>query len=372
MTNTNSGVELSLAKKLGQKSIQNKIKDFLVKKDNSKPWVVEIDPTTACNLACHGCISANLLNQGGFKRERIKELAREFVRAGVKAAILIGGGEPMAHPEFGTIVDYFYENDIHVGVTTNGMLINKYLSSLANHTKWVRVSIDAGSEEVFQSYRPHISGKSQFKSIISQMESLSKRKKGKLGYSFVILTKQDKSGNFLDTNAVDISKAAKIAKDIGCNYFEVKPSFDTTHFLAETFKIEREIVKKELDKAKKLSDNNFSVISPVTISDAIEGNTTQKKDYKRCLVAGLRTVISPSGVYVCPYHRGNANFKIGDPNNESFAEIWSGEKRKKIMSELDPSKHCRFHCIRHDTNLILEDIDKGKKIKETLDYDRFL
>ena len=28
--------------------------------------VVELDPTTACNLACHDCISANLLNQGGF------------------------------------------------------------------------------------------------------------------------------------------------------------------------------------------------------------------------------------------------------------------------------------------------------------------
>ena len=287
MINNSTGAELSLAKKLSQTSIQNKIRQLLAKKSDTKPWVVELDPTTACNLACHGCISANLLNQGGFKRDRIKELAKEFSKAGVKAAILIGGGEPMAHPEFGTIVDYFYENDIHVGVTTNGMLIKKYEKSLANHTKWVRVSIDAGSEEVFQEYRPHLSGKSQFKSIISQMESLSKIRKGKLGYSFVILTKHDKNGKYLDTNAKDISKAAKVAKDIGCNYFEVKPSFDTTHFLSETFKTEREIVKNELEKAKKLADKNFSVISPVTISDAIEGNTTQKKEYKRCLVAGL-------------------------------------------------------------------------------------
>ena len=42
-------------------------------KGSSRPWVIELDPTTACNLACHGCISASLLNQGGFKRERIKE-----------------------------------------------------------------------------------------------------------------------------------------------------------------------------------------------------------------------------------------------------------------------------------------------------------
>ena len=32
---------------------------------------------------------------------------------------------------------------------------DKYLDSLAYRTKWVRISVDAGSEEVFQEYRPH-------------------------------------------------------------------------------------------------------------------------------------------------------------------------------------------------------------------------
>ena len=86
-------------------------------------------------------------------------MAKEFKELGVKAVVLIGGGEPMAHPEFGTIVDYFYENDIHVGVTSNGTLIDKYFDSLAYRTKWVRISVDAGCEEVFQQYRPHVKWK---------------------------------------------------------------------------------------------------------------------------------------------------------------------------------------------------------------------
>ena len=102
---------LNLHEKLFQESVINRLKENKVSK-NPKPWVIELDPTTACNLACHGCISANLLNQGGFKRERLKDLAKEFYDIGVKAVVLIGGGEPMAHPEFGTIVDYFYEHDI--------------------------------------------------------------------------------------------------------------------------------------------------------------------------------------------------------------------------------------------------------------------
>ena len=55
---------LSLVSKLDQDNVQERIKDLFLKKEN-RPWVIELDPTTACNLACHDCISANLLNQGG-------------------------------------------------------------------------------------------------------------------------------------------------------------------------------------------------------------------------------------------------------------------------------------------------------------------
>ena len=55
---------LNLEKKIFQKDIVNRLKENSC--NASKPWVVELDPTTACNLACHGCISANH-NQGGFK-----------------------------------------------------------------------------------------------------------------------------------------------------------------------------------------------------------------------------------------------------------------------------------------------------------------
>ena len=68
---------LSLSDKVLQSSFLDRFEEFLDKKE-SRPWVIELDPTTACNLACHGCISASLLNQGGFKRERIKEMAKEF------------------------------------------------------------------------------------------------------------------------------------------------------------------------------------------------------------------------------------------------------------------------------------------------------
>ncbi len=371
---------LSLEDKARQISFQNRFESFLDNKNGlSNPWVVELDPTTACNLACHGCISASLLNQGGFKRERIKEMAKEFSDIGVKAVVLIGGGEPMAHPEFGTLVDYFYKNDIHVGVTSNGTLIHKYLHSLAHHTKWVRISVDAGCEEVFQQYRPHASGKSQFNKVIDGMRKLSESRTTKLGFSFLVLekvgsdrTRSEEGKNYVETNATDIYKAAQLAKDIGCDYFEVKPSFDPFHFLNDTSNLMAEIIKEELKKSNHLIDDKFKIISPYTLDRTLEGEKIQEKKYSRCLTAEMRTVVSPSGVYVCPYHRGNKNLQIGDANVESFKEIWEGKTRKEIMEKLDPRKHCQFHCIRHNTNILLEKIASGEKVEKISDYDRFM
>tara|TARA_B100000686_G_C16798760_1_gene984358 strand:+ start:4027 stop:5139 length:1113 start_codon:yes stop_codon:yes gene_type:complete len=364
--------ELTLQDKLNQKVVRSRIAELIENNGKSvSPWVIELDPTTACNLACHDCISANLLNQGGFDRDRIKDMAREFKDFGIKAVVLIGGGEPMAHPEFGTLVDYFYECGIHVGVTSNGTLIRKNLDSLAKRTKWVRISVDAGSPEIFQKYRPHRSGKSQFNSVIEQMKELSEIKTGKLGYSFLVLS-MNSEDNEPETNAIDIQNAANIAKDIGCDYFEVKPSFDMMHFLNTQSEYVNNTVDEQLKNIKKLEDDKFVIISPYTLKESLTGNSNQTKLYKRCLTAEMRTVVTPSGTYVCPYHRGNLNMKIGDSNKDSIKEIWNSKKRKQVMDKLDPTKHCTFHCIRHNSNLVLEKYLEGDQFEVVDDYDLFI
>ena len=163
-----------------------------------------------------------------------------------------------------------------------------------------------------------------------------------------------------------------MAKDIGCDYFEVKPSFDPFHYLNETSGLMANIIQEELKKCASLEDEKFKIISPYTLERTIKGEKIQEKKYSDCKTAEMRTVLSPSGAYVCPYHRGNKNLQIGDPNTESFKEIWYGKTRKEIMEKLDPRKHCQFHCIRHETNELLDEIATGKKVKKIPDYDRFM
>ena len=368
----NPGRELTLEGKLNQHSVRERVRDYFAGRTQA-PWVVELDPTTACNLACHDCISANLLNQGGFERERLKELAREFKAIGVRAVVLIGGGEPMAHPEFGNIVSYFHDNDIHVGVTANGTLIERYLDVLAQKTKWVRISVDAGSDEVFKEFRPAPNGKSMWPVVMEGMRKLGQVKQGKLGYSFLVLSKCDSDGKLLSSNVSDIAKAAHVAKELGCDYFEVKPSFDMMHFLVNHSATVHDVVAQQLSEVRHLEDENFKIISPYTLNESLEGSTVQQKEYTRCLTSELRTVVSPSGVYVCPYHRGNLNMRIGDANKQTIQFIWGSEKRKAVMRRVNPSIHCGFHCIRHRSNQVLEKwAAEGVPDDDIDDYDLFM
>ena len=62
---------------------------------------------------------------------------------------------------------------------------------------------------------------------------------------------------------------------------------------------------------------------------SIKGVTEkQYKDYNVCPATYLRTLITPKGIFVCPYWRAKSKFMLGDVNKTSFKEVWRGKKRK--------------------------------------------
>jgi hypothetical protein len=204
------------------------------------------------------------------------------------------------------------------------------------------------------------------------MANLAKVKTGLLGYSFLLLSKFSTSGELVSTNSTDIAKAAVLARDIGCDYFEVKPAFDLMHYLQKQDNEVVRIVNGQLDEIRDLVTDKFKVIAPTTLEEALSGSEGQPKNYKSCPTTNLRTVVTPSGVYACPYHRGNLQMKIGDAVTTSFVEIWKGKRRSDVMTNLNPSKHCGFHCIRHESNLFLFELENGTLPSPVDDYDRFI
>ena len=378
---------LKIKDKLSQRSVQDYIKSIDWENTSHAPFVVEFDPTSNCNLACPDCISGSLLNQGQIERDRIKQLTQEMIDAGVKAVILIGGGEPMMHPDIGWVMETLGKAKVQIGITTNGLYLKKYLRETVEYANWVRVSMDAGTSETFQRIRPSPSGKSLFNVAIRNMEMYAKVKKGILGYSFMIFSE----GNYgfkgtpivsaenkfamteIKTNTHEIYKAAKLAKEIGCDYFEVKPMYDVNHFSVLQKDSIADIVEEQLDKVKSLTDDNFKVIEALKLRATLHGDSNlEPKEYTRCTIAHMRTLVTSSGSYVCPYFRGVGHKEIGNINTTSFEEMWKGEKRMNIMKNLNPSKDCPMHCIRHESNLYIENGLKNGFPKSVDDFDFFI
>jgi MoaA/NifB/PqqE/SkfB family radical SAM enzyme len=359
---------LDLQSKLEQRSVVKFLKSVDWHTSSHSPFVVELDPTSMCNLACPDCISGSLLNKDEIPSERLLNLTNEMIDAGVKAVILIGGGEPMMHPAIGEVIRRLGEADVRIGITTNGLYLRKYLDVTAEYSSWVRVSMDAGTDATFNRIRPSKTGKSLFASAVKNMESFARVKRGKLGYSFMIFNEGEfgfkgipiKTNALNDlrhikTNVHEIYTAAKLARDIGCDYFEIKPMYDVNHYaIMQPAELTR-IVDEQVALAKELETPDFKILEATKLWASLHGESNlEPKEYQRCAVAQARTLVTPSGVYVCPYFRGTEHKKIGDIQTQSFSHMWHGQQRKMVIDKLDPSRDCSMHCIRHESNQTIE------------------
>ncbi|WP_246561897.1 radical SAM protein [Streptomyces roseirectus] len=346
---------LDLVGKLYQRSIHPSVRQVASGKRLSSPLVVDLDPTTVCDLACPECISSQVLHHGQIGQDRIVKLAHELAESDVRAVILIGGGEPLLHRAIGQIIEVLHEAGIKLGLVTNGTQINRHLDRLAECLSWVRVSIDAGSADTYQLFRPSRGKRSAFPQVIENMRQLAERKRGRLGYSFLLMQRFDDDGKVTESNYDEVYRAGVLAREIGCDYFEVKAMLDMDHYTVNQRAEDVEAVEDQIKRLRELESDTFHVLHSSNWQ-AVRRDTdpVQPKDYHHCSIAELRTTVTPTGVFVCPYHRGNPKGRIGDISQTGFAELWASAD----TSVIDPSQDCQFVCARHGSNLEIAHIGR--------------
>lgn len=346
------------------KLLSNNYKSWLYDYSLNKktyPLIIELDPTSSCMFSCPECINADITNsRSAFSTEELKNLINDFSKIGVKGVIFIGGGEPLFHPGIGQAIKLCYEKCINVGITTNGLLIDKYISEIAEFANWTRVSVDASNPESFLRVRPNKYSNS-FDKIINNMYKLSKIKKGLLGFSFLLIEQKDFS------NLDELYDAAKLAREIGCDYFEFKPMVDNNHFLIEYSSDFVQKLKVEIERITELQTTSFKIIAPKAIYKYFESSLEQPKNYKECPIAKLRTLITPYGIFPCPYKRGNEKFNMGEVQS-SFIDTWENQNTQTILKSLDPSIDCRFNCIRNELNIFLLSINQNPSLLDKLKF----
>lgn len=123
-------------------------------KMRSYPLIVQIEPTTFCNLRCKMCINAA-------PRAQSKHLTLdEFIRIidcmpFLRKISLVGAGEPLLNPELFDIISYAKSRDILIGFTTNGMLLDERAGRkiIGERVDWLNISIDSADKVEFEAIR---------------------------------------------------------------------------------------------------------------------------------------------------------------------------------------------------------------------------
>lgn len=345
--------------KMLQPGAKSRVQEYVEREKTSGPLIVELDPTSACNFRCQECISYDLLNKGQIAPIRTLEMIGEFANAGVKGIIFIGGGEPLAQKGMPAPIIYAHELGISVGLTTNGSLIDRYINEIAMCAAWTRVSVDAATQETFSVFRPSKIPRS-FEKVTNNIKNLAQKKQGILGYSFLLIERQ-LDGEQTVTNCHEVYDAALLARDLGCDYFEYKPTVDQHHNLIPFSEKVRQDLSEQLPALLKLNTAKFQVIAPKSIDHLLNPvSSRQLKEYTTYPTLELRTVVTPKGIYPCPYKRGYEDKKIGE-SNVRFDEYWRSEERTELAKKVNPSVDCPFYCIRHQANIVLHMLSTAHK-----------
>lgn len=340
-------VRLEFTGKLATPSVRARANEVLRGAKATGPAILELDPTSNCDFECPSCISEGVLRTGSFTRERLNELADEIRDLGVLGVILIGGGEPLMHRGTPALIESLAGFGIEVGLVTNGSQLARHSRVIRDMCSWVRVSMDAATADTFQRLRPAPSKTFLFPGVTQAIREVARRpRKVQVGYSFVVHQDlPDRMGNLQETR-----DAIALAKELGCDYIELKGEMENTHKLRPLPAAVRDSLQDQIAQGRALASPTFSIEVNSGLEAQLRGDPDlgQPKLYTFCPVASLRTTVTASGCYTCSYHRGNSNHRIGDPQRESLDSIWANRR-----SVVNPSLDCGFHCARHELNLQL-------------------
>jgi len=336
------------------------------------PISINLDLTSACNFSCPFCVDSKLINAGkSLTSEEVKKTIDTLHSHGLLSVILIGGGEPTLHKDFGEIVRYIKSKKLQIGIVTNGSRLEKIeaIVEALKEKDWIRISIDAAGEEVFQDI--HLpKTRVTLNGILEKARKVKKKNPAvSLGYSFVIVWEGvEINGKRLHPNMDEMARSVERAREFSFDYISFKPClvrFNESQretLLKNVGKTkERDIIdqiKRHLQEARHLAGDQVKILESSNLKAMLNQETDQiKRQPKRCHIQFFRTVVTPFGIFHCPAFRGVEEARIGEAGGyQSEANFRESllTTAKSIMT-FDAEEECKeVGCFYNRSNWWLE------------------
>ena len=310
------------------------------------PLHVEIDISNICNQNCSFCNCAEYLNNSKdiLETKKIKEVISEFESLGVKATNFTGGGEPFAHKDFYEILEHAANQNLDIGLLTNGSLIrSERIPELRKNLLWIRFSINGGNRESYLK----IHGKDHFDMVFDNVKMLSEDDTDELNIGVKMVIS--------DYNIDSVLDFIKKYVDLNINYIQLSPD----QYMKDMSWWRSEKVQSIFDKAKQIVRDNNPKMKLLT---------AQFNDFrefinvpKRCYGHFYTKVITAKGnVGFCQYKRDELEWSIGNIYENTFKEILDGDKVKKLSETTRPS-NCGTYCKKMGINMKIHNLANPPK-----------
>jgi radical SAM protein with 4Fe4S-binding SPASM domain len=287
------------------------------------PGVMEIEPTTSCNLRCPQCPSGlreftrntGMLDLPLFKKV-IDELHPELIYL-----LLYFQGEPFLNKQFLEFVKYAAQKNIYTATSSNAHYFTDEMAKATVQSGLDRliISIDGTTQETYGKYR--VGG--NIEKVIAGTRNLLKWKQ-ELGLKTPHIIWQFIA---FKHNEHQLPEIKKLAKEIGVNELGIKTAQIYDYQTSETF----------------IPDNES--LSRYTKTET--GYQPKNKLLNDCWKMWKGSVITWDGMVVPCCFDKDAAHRFGDVSNQSFKDVWRSEPynqfRKAVMhsrKEIDICSNC--------------------------------
>lgn len=316
------------------------------------PVSVEISPTQICNQKCRFCYTHGRVTSGEMLRDdTLINSVTQLADAGVQTVYMQGTGEPLLHKSLGRAIEAGGERNLSIALNTNGVLLNAKLQErILEHLFLIRFSVLDCDPQRYAYW--HGCSEKQWESLTENIKN-AVRLRNNLGLKLALLGTVYIQENSLEST-YDI---IKYCKELGIDYIIVQEATFTEYSPAgkrdyPSTLYSTEQIEEMKARVATLIDNNFQVKIQFPFNDDKLCSGLSKESWKENYCQGIKfhsLISSDGGVYPCWRVWGKKEFSYGSLYENTFEEIWKGERRREIENYLNCTppggQECQVCCI---------------------------
>ncbi|MBD3823133.1 MAG: radical SAM protein [Epsilonproteobacteria bacterium] len=315
------------------------------------PLYVEVSPYGGCNHRCTFCALDYMGYENiGLEFDVLKNALSDMAQKGVKSVMFAGEGEPLLSKDLDLIVEHCSNVGIDTALTTNFVpLSKKNIERCIENCSWIKVSLNAGTAASYAAI--HQTKEIDFERVMNNIAyALEHRRannlKCTLGVQMLLLPENRDEAVIL----------AQKCKEMGVDYLVIKPY--SQHNFSETTKYANIDYSQMLDVEEQLKAFNDEKFSVVFRANTMKKYVAKEHAYEKCCSTPFfwGYIAADGSVYGCSAYLGDEKFCYGNIYENSFSDIWEGEKRKAsydfVQNGLDIND-CRVNCRMDEVNRYL-------------------